>query len=934
MTLTENCSAFLPKKTCLGYRISDHQGHFTLPLDRDFSRSAFIQSLAPGGFTVVGVVGKGGERPGKGIRIFDTLTQRAIFRLSHHRHTQPDAPSSACIRGFVDRRCQRVYLDLEGIQDMKALVAAAQHAEDVLQTQGFHAFLSERSLEGSKLMLLMFQICHLIILYHPNHTIDLSYVQLFQSIESVRTKLQSSFSDALKSIPNLNKNWYVYGRQSPPRILFFFGTAPVDLRGSRGTAGILKKDGTISKHPPIRKLEFSLEDQIYRIFRKARLITNSSNNLFNVPGRDGFVYVDNGTDASFGDESLDSINALQNLLDQPLEIPEVRGPFKPYFYEEKVQESRSSRCFSQFLDNHLQSIPTKGTDAEGNLGGLELPSIHVWLATVEASLQMFQPDSGFQIRGKSSEISERASLALLSYNDRDIRFSEQRCSKAHPLAFNAYKEGLPQYFTQDFHNAKLMQAMSIFSVQARGPSTSKYAEKLAEDCRAFWENGRQMCEEYSLTGNPCKQRLHYIHGQEPSEPPMETSDEQKAKVDDDSGWKRRRSTNKKTLPTIHHESGLTFVSACNCGKRQSNRSDPFELIEANWRFFSECEIECCQALVHLDFPVCEAKANAIRTSAALSSSALLDLASDPNAVKTLENLEIKDSDETSTTKGKPDLPSTSVPPFQSLADLAQTNQGNRPGVNFADPISFMLTKTTPTDRLPLFPSWSLIQLGSSHLYSHSSGMNQPGFLQGSKSLLPWDVPLKKLEWKTVKEQWPNLAENAMKKLNFNPNAIGTAMGMTVKVFLGFEYECPRGHRFMASAPGQALKSNPSGLREAAGKVLASDMPLFMTCPGRIGVCLPAQLMRIHVVTPKAPIHVTLMPEVQPAEDGPVFHCGWKEPKKLPHNSCWVLRLPFIYCGENGAHLPPQKEVTPQNAGRILKGVINVSEDFEDFNRGK
>lgn len=122
-----------------------------------------------------------------------------------------------------------------------------------------------------------------------------------------------------------------------------------------------------------------------------------------------------------------------------------------------------------------------------------------------------------------------------------------------------------------------------------------------------------------------------------------------------------------------------------------------------------------------------------------------------------------------------------------------------------------------------------------------------------------------------------------------------------------------------------------------------------------------------MVTPKAPIHVTLMPEVQPTEDGPIFHCGWKEPKKLPHNSCWVLRLPFIYCGksvferkngkkvlqasaqtetsknnmlcffnlgESGAHLPPQKEVTPRNAGRILKGVINVCEEFEDFNKAK
>lgn len=91
---------------------------------------------------------------------------------------------------------------------------------------------------------------------------------------------------------------------------------------------------------------------------------------------------------------------------------------------------------------------------------------------------------------------------------------------------------------------QLMQAMSIFSVQARGPSTRKYAEKLAEDCRAFWENGRQMCEEYSLTGNPCKQRLHYVHGQEPPEGASSSYAENQDESGE-SGWKRRKSTSKK-----------------------------------------------------------------------------------------------------------------------------------------------------------------------------------------------------------------------------------------------------------------------------------------------------------------------------------------------------------------------------------------------------
>jgi protein SMG8 len=56
----------------------------------------------------------------------------------------------------------------------------------------------------------------------------------------------------------------------------------------------------------------------------------------------------------------------------------------------------------------------------------------------------------------------------------------------------------------------------------------------------------------------------------------------------------------------------------------------------------------------------------------------------------------------------------------------------------------------------------------------------------------------------------------------------------------------------------------------------------------------AQLMRVHVVTPKAPVHVTLSPAVVPCPDGPTFHPGWSRPVRLPISSYWVLRLPYIY----------------------------------------
>ena len=46
-------------------------------------------------------------------------------------------------------------------------------------------------------------------------------------------------------------------------------------------------------------------------------------------------------------------------------------------------------------------------------------------------------------------------------------------------------------------------------------------------------------------------------------------------------------------------------------------------------------------------------------------------------------------------------------------------------------------------------------------------------------------------------KFPNLAENAMKRANFHPSKKGVEMGITAKIFIGMEYECPRGHRFIS-----------------------------------------------------------------------------------------------------------------------------------------
>lgn len=171
--------------------------------------------------------------------------------------------------------------------------------------------------------------------------------------------------------------------------------------------------------------------------------------------------------------------------------------------------------------------------------------------------------------GEQSKINQ----ILSNHIDIDKRFSETQCGKALPLAFAAYQEGLQSHYLAEVHNAKLLQAMSVYGLHARGPASQKYAQLLLDKCTSFWMAGRQMCEELSLTGNHCTNRKHVLS------------------VEDQNG-----------LPVMPHRSAVNFVSACNCGKKQSSRDDPFNLLEANYNFYSEMDEECCRDLERTSVP--------------------------------------------------------------------------------------------------------------------------------------------------------------------------------------------------------------------------------------------------------------------------------------------------------------------------------------------
>jgi len=97
---------------------------------------------------------------------------------------------------------------------------------------------------------------------------------------------------------------------------------------------------------------------------------------------------------------------------------------------------------------------------------------------------------------------------------------------------------------------------------------------------------------------------------------------------------------------------------------------------------------------------------------------------------------------------------------------------------------------------------------------------------------------------------------------------------------------------------------------------------FISCSTQVtGEQTFGQLMRIHVVTPKAPVYVTLNPRVQPAQNSPFFLAGNKTPIKLAPAIYWVLRLPYCYVTEEKIYTPPTEKDT--FCGRISKGLFDV-----------
>ncbi|XP_063893885.1 nonsense-mediated mRNA decay factor SMG8 [Helicoverpa armigera] len=799
---------------------------------------------------VVGVIGKSPYRyPNKTTRLLPSVQSKENLIECHW-----------------DERRAILYLHAITYLDTKRLTALAatldedsKSADTDADAANWLVASGDLAAESCKAIALIFHLCHIVVLSSPTSVFDLGYLQLFKAMDAYRNE-QLARSTAALVTAKTTGNWESHGRSCCPRLLFHFRRAPNPVR----------------KVPAaLKRLEHAVEDQLYFILRKARIITNvCAKSLFAIPKNEEFVYI-SGEEESSGARELSSL---------------VRGLAARCNAASDPGAQRPS--FRQFLQTHIDMAFGEGFD--DNVGKyamstsfFELPSAQSWRSAAQALTPVYL----------SSKEEDQTSGALYDALATDVRFSQARCAKVLPIAQASYAEGLPAHYSSQHHAHKVSVALGVLSSMARGPLARSAGARLRAACAATWR-ARSLCEALSLTGHVC------------IEPDHDSSKE--------------------------HSSGVRYVSACNCGRCKCSREDPYTLRRANLTFYAQAADECgvCVTLQAIDFPVFQPSTPSYKAAALKgeveepSESAVVRASpagsgaspSDANwsAPDALSPGSARDDDDDDDKSHASDTRYV-VPLTRDAAEKVMSRQPST-----TEYLPGMLHTASPAGLLPAFSSWSVVCLGASSLYSHSLGLPehlQPGFLPHTNYLLPWDCAVRLESMSAWRVSGPMRGRGK----------IAPHHHLTVKIFIGFEYECPRGHRFMMSGPDTVVSGGGGGCsREAGaagGRLAAADMPLYAACLCRAAPAPPlAQLMRVHVVTPKAPVHVTLDPKVQPIPGGPIFipQPVGSPPIKLSASAYWVLRLPYMYSDERGC-LPRPRAGALQHPGMLIAPLFGLQD---------
>lgn len=595
-----------------------------------------------------------------------------------------------------------------------------------------------------KSLLLLFQISHVVVLSNPNVRFDLSCINMFRIVDSLRIKLQSFVTEMLSQIPKISSSIVKSGRICTPNLLFLFE--------SNGETEYLNQSN-------VELFSKKLQDRIYQNLRRSHLL-NSINPLFTLSNSRPFVYI-----------SLTS-NPLDDFEGYYFQKIHDRCNGKEIFTSIREQDY-TEQTFLNFILPFIGQNLTSKHDSKNQFIEMRL-SLWVKILKVFKELVFDQKYPG--ISSDKAKTLKKTIDSLSSTLDIDNRFSEAVCSNSFASSLNFYKENLPSHYSKEMHEHKLTLTLQNFSFNARGPSMYKYIQRLQTECENYWKNGRKSCEQPSLTGNLCTHKTHRL-------PQTELVDLNEVGDNQDAT---------KNLPMMFHSSKYKLVSACDCGRRQSNREDPFTVRSANYEFYSKMRFHCriCSSLTRIRFPYYDdildkegwnesqnltnkTQSRDVSPTAKTRNSSQYAQSQEQNdaldefsldALSTCDPISLNDSPdsladeaESNVRSGEEeddDQNSLSTPPsslhdFESDEDFSEAQLNQLPESKATQLVDYnalpamIHTQCNQEVNMARFSSWSLVCIGNSRIYSHNVGIQeQQGFLNGCNYLLPWNVTVK------------------------------------------------------------------------------------------------------------------------------------------------------------------------------------------------
>ncbi|XP_068150247.1 nonsense-mediated mRNA decay factor SMG8 [Drosophila tropicalis] len=814
-------------------------------------------------------------------------------------------------------------------------------------------------------MTLALHVCHILIYVETSQIFDMKLVTIFQLLKQVREQQIMQFvPQLLTELPLVGRGGKC--RLCTPRILFLFENYPHDEEKTKET---------------ISAYEFQTEDSIYQLLRHHNIVTNSSSSsLLALPNNKQFVFY-NAYENLHPDRLLQAIDSLNQAIqktdlkedEEDLEILELspfEGFVKPFGEfpvsraitlspQDEEDQYKKDHTAWHFLQRHVQDALKncfdEGSFKQGSPQGQQFQKLnindwHKWMDNLYKILVANVANSNYETNNEEYRAYLRNFDQSLNY---ERKFWLHLCELGLKKGISCYKHSVPAFYGLETHEKLLAEAILAFEEDGRGPPSEAARAKLSGICLKYWQDGRQQCEQLSLRRNPCTQA--------------------------------------KEAPHEKHSSGIIHVSSCNCGRTQGRREDPFTLRQANYEFYEYMAKICnlCVKVKQYQFPIFEPSVSDYRAAAFEAAFPLLH-GGKPNADEGEQAAGACEEDEQLTNGCSQPLSATfgsdlnmSIGEFDALLEdsqeeepeisygsadedddesLSNTNESlsenteNELILQFKGPqkaetndheldetetivqnsgsFSNSTTEYLPglvhtfsnPSLLPMFPSWSLACVGPSSIYSHNTGLQehfQSGFLSGANFLLPWDVHVRLVQEQKNQHHLQQMGKKHLQR--YRKSHLSGGDRLTLKIFVGFEYECSRGHRFMMCSPERVLRGGADIERDTSHKVVHQNMPLYYPCPCRSQSNYLAQLMRIHVVTPKAPVNIILDPRV--CVDQYTFTLGTIAPPRLSQSAYWMLRLPYVYQGDDHLLSPPQKLEADDtlSGGYLLAGMFGVAE---------